>query len=446
MNTSSQQKTLFIGNSLNLLTNDSKNTSWVSLLEELEGKFTSDLDPALEGEKNTLPFLFRTERLFYWKRKAELDKDTDTQQELEKSWETWYENIAKLAPNRIHHLLARNNQLFDQILTTNYDYCIEKALKLDHPTSKINPPSGLESNMRRRHGKVWHIHGEAFDSESIVMRHKTYIDSIPFLEKELKNDKDSRMNGEKTWLDIFLSSDVYICGLSIRFEEYLLWFALQKRLELPDENRKKVVIYLFCRQEQDEKECEDLRSILTSFMITPVIIPVPKNTSRNSYDFEIAWQTLLGHILLDLNEPDEIKTTKIEPTNSFPQFRHSWTKYNIVASASATKNNPNRCWMNITVKKLNEPAFDGKYWIFDCCIEQERKIYVCPVSKLKEAFELKSNNVAVIENNPRRHSFYIDYKNGKLYATISESDTKCILELDSISTKEEFNAKKTSMN
>lgn len=109
-------------------------------------------------------------------------------------------------------------------------------------------------------------------------------------------------------------------------------------------------------------------------------------------------------------------------------FKCSWYKSNVVASMSPAKMNPDRCWMNIALHKLNNPHLDNKKWIFDCNIYGIRYVYTIPVNTLRKSFEL--NNIALITNAPERYSFYIDFRKGKLFSTISASDKTSFLELE----------------
>ena len=149
---------------------------------------------------------------------------------------------------------------FDDILTTNYSYELEMAVKgmgkmseniIKSFSKNIIPGKRAEtkyllstcnvvSNADARY-RIWHIHGEARKPDSMILGHYYYA----FLLKRIMEYLDMRANdyralnkGDefevKSWLDSFILGDVHILGFGMDFSEFDLWWLL---------NRKKRGIY-----------------------------------------------------------------------------------------------------------------------------------------------------------------------------------------------------------
>ena len=100
---------------------------------------------------------------------------------------------------------------------------------------------------------------------------------------------------------------------------------------------------------------------------------------------------------------------------------------NIVRSKTATKNNPDRCWMNISLERMG--MFLNTDYVFECIIDGVEYIYNGSVSELLNAF--KAYEVDVMKN-PDRYSFYLDYRDGKIYKRVSENDRDAVFSLQKI--------------
>ena len=81
--------------------------------------------------------------------------------------------------------------------------------------------------------------------------------------------------------------------------------------------------------------------------------------------------------------------------------------------------NDERCWMNIGTAKLERAAKDGeKYW-FVCMIDEHTYVYSAPAAELQEAFEECDVALMGMNQGYPKYSFYLDYKTGKIFATVS---------------------------
>lgn len=159
----------------------------------------------------------------------------------------------KLSPeNREYVLGLIRNADVDAILTTNYSYEIENTLY-----ESYNKSSYIE---HRRHTKkeideslpdqlhqfidlsdvgiaapLWHIHGEAYRPNSMVMGQYYYGRLLGYIRDELQNFFIRKGMAEKagkttmavhSWVDYFLLGDVHILGFGLDPSEMDLWWLI----------------------------------------------------------------------------------------------------------------------------------------------------------------------------------------------------------------------------
>ena len=135
---------------------------------------------------------------------------------------------------------------FDAILTTNYTYEFEYAQKSDyinlktkeryaHSTEKdgkylIHTYNKIDNSI-----PIWHIHGELRRKSSMIFSHDEYahlIQSIMNFNTKRGNDYEKyhdclRM---KSWIDYFLTGNIYFLGYSLDYSEFDIWWLLSRRL------------------------------------------------------------------------------------------------------------------------------------------------------------------------------------------------------------------------
>lgn len=142
---------------------------------------------------------------------------------------------------------------FDAILTTNYSYEIEKAL---NPKFKCKKGCACKSRHSNYKGKrleeqfgiykymhmetetntnnIWHIHGEAARSNSMVLGHYYYGNLVSTIQHYIKSFI-ARYRGcalykkdfvARSWIDHFMQGDVYILGLGLDSSEFDLWWLI----------------------------------------------------------------------------------------------------------------------------------------------------------------------------------------------------------------------------
>lgn len=157
---------------------------------------------------------------------------------------------------------------FDSILTTNYTYEIEYAMKNSYP--------GLSDNAKAYYSKssendakylihtynrfenfppVWHIHGETRRKSSLILSHEEYAretNKIVEYCNSRKNyyEKYSQDIHVKSWIDYFILGDIYILGLGFDFSEFDLWWLINRRVR---EKSPKGNIYFYEPENDDNK-------------------------------------------------------------------------------------------------------------------------------------------------------------------------------------------------
>jgi len=151
-------------------------------------------------------------------------------------------NLVKaLKGNDFHHRVMSCDAR--HILTTNYDYNLEKATRQQFVQKNLQ--SETKYSIFRRYGVakkfVWHIHGEVDAPWTLTLGCDQYVGYLqklrgyataertgqrgsPFKRGEM--DFDARGNFIYSWLDVFLRDDVHIIGLGLDFTEIDLWWVL----------------------------------------------------------------------------------------------------------------------------------------------------------------------------------------------------------------------------
>lgn len=144
---------------------------------------------------------------------------------------------------------------FDAILTTNYSYELELASLNTYEVSSQRPIVKLSRTLKNRvdpryllssynqvtcngvTNKVFHIHGEARKTSSIILGSDKYARLLSRIIMEADNRGNHyKSNQDKglpqtydSWIDYFLLGDVYILGFGYDFAESDLWWLLQRK-------------------------------------------------------------------------------------------------------------------------------------------------------------------------------------------------------------------------
>lgn len=164
------------------------------------------------------------------------------------------------------------------ILTTNFDYAIEKTLTEDYQyekyTSKVVTPQETRCS-RIRHSninekRIFHIHGELGKKGTVCLGNVHYATNLSsimhhLLEYDKDNDsyvlKSSVFSDELiSWAQFFFTEDIYIVGLGLYDCDMDLWWLIAYRQQLKldgnDKIKNKIVYYyLYEQKNQNFKDC-----------------------------------------------------------------------------------------------------------------------------------------------------------------------------------------------
>lgn len=155
---------------------------------------------------------------------------------------------------------------FDAVLTSNYTYEMENALKADFkcmPNRKCHDRMIAHTKQGRFEARqlhtyfsvgeqfppIWHIHGEASRPDTMILGHYYYGKLLakmqqyisPFIARYKARISRGLNVDIYSWLDYFLIGEVHIVGLGMSLSEFDLWWLVNcKKRHFPD---RKVILY-----------------------------------------------------------------------------------------------------------------------------------------------------------------------------------------------------------
>ena len=164
------------------------------------------------------------------------------------------------------------------ILTTNFDYSIERSLIKNYNyakyTSLVSTPQERKCSSIRHTvidgKKIFHIHGELGKKGTVCLGNVHYAENLNsimtrILEYSEATDsfsiKDSVFSDELvSWAQFFFKDNIYIVGLGLYDCDMDLWWLIsyRRQLMLEGDNRiqnKIVYYYLFEEKNQNFKDC-----------------------------------------------------------------------------------------------------------------------------------------------------------------------------------------------
>lgn len=175
-------------------------------------------------------------------------------------------NEVQYRPNEIMEQLV--HLPLDSILTTNYTYEIEYAIKNSYPNlkeeSKKKYATAFQADSKylihtcntfEGYPPIWHIHGEARRKSSLILSHDEYARMIHKIIEYCNQRKDDYTvyNQDvhmKSWVDYFILGDIYILGLGFDFAEFDLWWLINRRIR---ENASIGRIFFYEPEREDNK-------------------------------------------------------------------------------------------------------------------------------------------------------------------------------------------------
>jgi hypothetical protein len=254
INSYQNKKALLIGNGINLLDTD-QSFSWSALLQELKNNYSIDVD--LDNVFKPFPLAF--DEMLHQKPGSNDFKDKI--KTLKQRIRTSIHNqlYGKRGFNYYHQKVA--SLPYNDILTTNYDYSLQKSITNEFLSSKtklaVNRQErkfSLKRAYKLNDKKVWHIHGELYDSrsqssqskyyseESIMIGYEHYTSYLEKIQISVKGKSGSqkienqslmvRLRNQKEgpfWTDIFFTHNLDIIGQGFDFSENHLWWLINFR-------------------------------------------------------------------------------------------------------------------------------------------------------------------------------------------------------------------------
>ena len=252
---------LLVGNGVNLL-GLNQSFSWRELLRALKTIFGINVD--LDNAFKPFPLAFDEMNHAKSGENNFRSKQRILKQQIRAEIENQIQNVNGY--NDYHRRLA--SLKYDDILTTNYDYSLQKSLrpdfvekKNDYARNKQERKFSLKRSYKLPNTKTlfWHIHGEILDSriynnnnnndryyheESIMIGYEHYSSYLQKIQENIKGksgtqkpDNQSLMVRLKSnatdkrlfWTDIFFTHNIDIVGFGFDFSENHLWWLINYR-------------------------------------------------------------------------------------------------------------------------------------------------------------------------------------------------------------------------
>lgn len=222
-----QKTALLIGNGINRNSKSSNDIyNWERLLSDLSQEFSNG---TIKNELRKKPFPMFYDAIVNYAVEHQNKKESDLKR-------TIHQKLSNLQLNPKYDFL--DSVECDEILTTNYDYLIEKQLKNDWKRNAVTKKEKYYSLSRfqQSNKRVWHIHGEQGDIRSMLLGFRLYVNytakirerASSFISALRNPDKASSLSYD-SWVDMFFTHNIHIIGLSMEFTEYTLWWLLAYR-------------------------------------------------------------------------------------------------------------------------------------------------------------------------------------------------------------------------
>lgn len=231
---------ILIGNGLNRCYTK---TSWDELLQNIANEYSVEFN-----NTNSFPLEFESiSNQILSKEKVPSDKIYN---ELKGKIS---ENLKNKKPENLHKLFTRDLPT-KHILTTNYDYMLEKSYSAEWSEDKVKRTGETRYSLYRKIniGKknFYHIHGEVNQVSTICLGYEHYAAYLAEMRKYLKTNnkktnkkktdtkiqhivnKEIGVNEKESWLNLFFTHDIYIVGLTLDPCEIDLWWLLTYRAYL----------------------------------------------------------------------------------------------------------------------------------------------------------------------------------------------------------------------
>ena len=222
----------------------------------------------------------------------------------------------------LHHVLGLG---FDHILTTNYSYELESAAlsksaisemtvrKLMNHTPACKRAEGKfllrtynEATYQNVSNRIWHIHGEARKTNSMILGHYYYGNLLYKIKDYCANRGNAYQKAQKTgrnvdmnsWIDAFLLGDVYVLGFGFGFSEIDLWWLLNRKKREKATTGK---VYFYQAQHSSFDTKTDLLKLLGAEIVTCGFHYRTDAHGKEHLDYADFYCAALGDIQAKLN-------------------------------------------------------------------------------------------------------------------------------------------------
>ena len=166
----------------------------------------------------------------------------------------------------------------DNYITTNYESFIkvvlaEKGYKVQEPVNHCikERPHFIMSN-GSHNIRLWNIHGSIEYHESMMLGLYEYCDYVKGFNKLFKEDY--------SWLNVMLTSDVFVLGFGLGYEEIDLWYFLVSRKRLYHDRKEaanRIVFYAI------EDKSYDIGKIKMLEALDVEVELIPFDWSKDAY-------------------------------------------------------------------------------------------------------------------------------------------------------------------
>lgn len=221
----SEGEIFLIGNGINRTSSEKEDKyEWGNLLKDLNEKFASNNIKNIRDK----PFPMVYDEIINYTVKSKNHKENEVKKFIKAKLDllksnSKYKNLKHLSKSK-------------HILTTNYDYLIEKNISENWQRNPINKKEYFYSIYRYQNcddKKVWHIHGEQGDQRSILLGFSHYIDYATKVKSRaelfIQGLPDNVEHNDPSWVDLFFTHNINIIGLGMSFTEYPLWWLIAYR-------------------------------------------------------------------------------------------------------------------------------------------------------------------------------------------------------------------------
>lgn len=223
------KKTLLVGNDIN---NIGGKNDWEALLIDIM-KFCGVSQAEIDFET---PFPLLYEEIFI----KSLKNAHQSERQLKKYIA---DRVSVITPNEIHVRLREFHT--SNIITTNYEFAIEGKVPMNNCGIQHETIYSIFRHYLEGEKKYWHIHGDCKRPSSINLGFQHYIGQLKHIRDYVIKNTISQANvsskvhpvsrleitstSEKSWIDLFFTSDIYILGLKLDFDETDLWWLITYR-------------------------------------------------------------------------------------------------------------------------------------------------------------------------------------------------------------------------